>query len=261
MSLLAENTNRWKAHHVKPGKLSAAHGFASRAVAQKAFYLEIEALVRAQGHYIPWWAIAMIHERECSRGTNNHDCNIGQGSPWNVKSRIIPMNGPFTSFQEAALDSLINQAPKAALNTNWSGGGTLTVLEQYNGLGYARKGLPSPYIWAGTDQYEKGKYVADHVYDPEAVDSQLGCAVMLSALMELDTSIKLDGDLPAQADTPRKGEATLVVTATGGIVETLNALNPYFDLNWMDYTMIGVAFIAIVGYAVHRIIKAKKGTV
>jgi hypothetical protein len=47
-------------------------------------------------------------------------------------------------------------------------------------LGYANKGLPSPYIWSGTDQYEKGKYTSDGKYDPaEAVDEQLGCAGIL----------------------------------------------------------------------------------
>jgi hypothetical protein len=35
-------------------------------------------------------------------------------------------------------------------------GGALTLLEQYNGLGYANRGLPSPYIWSGTDRYLKG---------------------------------------------------------------------------------------------------------
>lgn len=29
----------------------------------------------------------------------------------------------------------------------------LAKLEQYNGLGYAARGRPSPYIWSGTDQY------------------------------------------------------------------------------------------------------------
>ena len=71
------------------------------------------------------------------------------------------------SWEEAAIDALVNCAPRAARNKDWSIGGTLTKLEQYNGLGYAARGRPSPYIWSGTDQYKSGKYVRDGVYDPE----------------------------------------------------------------------------------------------
>jgi len=61
-------------------------------------------------------------------------------------------------------------------NKDWSIGGILTLLEQYNGLGYASRGCASPYIWSGTDQYVAGKYVADHVFDPSTVDRQIGAA-------------------------------------------------------------------------------------
>jgi hypothetical protein len=78
-------------------------------------------------------------------------------------------------------------------NKDWSIGGTLTMLEQYNGLGYASRGRPSPYIWSGTDQYVSGKYVRDGVYDPSAVDQQLGCAGLLMAMMALDPTITFTG--------------------------------------------------------------------
>jgi hypothetical protein len=77
-------------------------------------------------------------------------------------------------------------------NKDWSIGPTLTKLEEYNGLGYSARRQPSPYIWAGTDQYESGKYVRDGVYDPNAVDHQLGCAGLLLAMMALDSSIGFD---------------------------------------------------------------------
>ncbi len=65
----------------------------------------------------------------------------------------------------------------------------MTILERYNGLGYYHKGLPSPYVWSGTDQYVKGKYVADGVFDPNAVDSQLGCAGLLLTMQAIDHAI------------------------------------------------------------------------
>jgi lysozyme family protein len=58
-----------------------------------------------------------------------------------------------------------------------------------NGLGYAARGVPSAYVWSGTDQYISGKYVADHVYRASAIDVQEGCAPILARMMALDPSI------------------------------------------------------------------------
>jgi hypothetical protein len=76
----------------------------------------------------------------------------------------------------------------------------LTNLERFNGVGYANKGVPSAYVWSGTDQYKSGKYVADGVYDPNKVDAQLGVAGLILTMMQLDPSIKFDGPAP-QAQT------------------------------------------------------------
>jgi hypothetical protein len=86
--------------------------------------------------------------------------------------------------------------PYLARNRDWSIGATLTKLEEYNGLGYAARGVPSPYIWSGTDQYKSGKYVRDGVYDSAAVCSQPGCAGLLLAIMALDRTISFDGKMP-----------------------------------------------------------------
>jgi lysozyme family protein len=136
---------------------------------------------------VPWAAIAVIHERECSQDWVE---SLAQGDPWDRVSVHVPAGrGPFGSWEEAAVDALVHCAPYAARNKDWSIGGTLTKLEEYNGLGYAARGRPSPYIWSGTDQYRSGKYVRDGVYDPNAVDSQLGCAGLLLTMMALDPSI------------------------------------------------------------------------
>ncbi len=140
---------------------------------------------------VPWAAIAVIHQRECSQDWMR---SLAQGDPWNRVSVHVPAGrGPFKSWDEAAIDALVNCAPYAARNKDWSIGGTLTKLEEYNGLGYASRGRPSPYIWSGTDQYSCGKYVRDGVYDPEAVDSQPGCAGLLLAMMALDPTITFTG--------------------------------------------------------------------
>ena len=140
---------------------------------------------------VPWPVIAVIHERECSQ---NWAGSLAQGDPWDRISVHVPAGrGPFRSWEDAAIDALSNCAPYAARNKDWSIGGMLTKLEEYNGLGYAARGVPSPYVWSGTDQYRSGKYVRDGVYDANAVDRQLGCAGLLKAIIALDPTITIDG--------------------------------------------------------------------
>ncbi|MGY4224313.1 lysozyme family protein [Bradyrhizobium sp. USDA 4503] len=183
-ALKRANDSRWS--HARITRASSTFTqVATRLVAPaaKARYLAV-----ASRTGVPWFVIAVIHERECSQSWAG---SLAQGDPWNKRSVHVPAGrGPFKSWEDCAVDALVNCAPYAARNKDWSIGGILTLLEQYNGLGYASRGRPSPYIWAGTDQYVSGKYVRDGVYDPNAVDQQLGCAGMLQAMMRLDASIK-----------------------------------------------------------------------
>ena len=136
---------------------------------------------------VPWGIIAVIHEREASQSWK---ANLAQGDPWNKVSIHVPKGrGPFDSWEAAAIDALTNCAPYAAEWKDWSIGGALTLLEEYNGLGYAARRKPSPYLWAGSDQYKKGKFVADGHYDPNAIDHQLGCAPLLARMKQADPSI------------------------------------------------------------------------
>jgi lysozyme family protein len=156
---------------------------------------------------VPWAVIAVIHERECSQSWTG---SLAQGDPWNRVSVHVPAGrGPFSSWEEAAIDALVSCAPYAARNKDWSIGRTLTMLEQYNGLGYAARGRPSPYVWSGTDQYRSGKYVRDGVYDPSVVDSQPGCAGLLMAMTSLDPTITFTGmtGTPSIAPSPTKKPA------------------------------------------------------
>jgi hypothetical protein len=121
--------------------------------------------------------------------------------------------GPFKSWEDAAVDALNNCAPYAGRNRDWSIGALLTKLEEYNGLGYAARGVPSPYVWAGTDQYRSGKYVRDGVYDPNVIDSQAGCAGLLIAMKALDPSITFTGAVQPASGAPAPATARKAVPA------------------------------------------------
>jgi len=182
VTLRAANAKRWanaKLTRTNSFTTVAKHLVASDA---KARYLAVSAKTG-----VPWAFIAVAHERECSQDWTG---SLAQGDPWKRVSVHVPAGrGPFSSWEDAAIDALVNCSPHAARNRDWSIGGTLTMLEQYNGLGYAARGKPSPYIWSGTDQYVSGKYVRDGVYDPNAVDRQLGCAGLLMAMAALDPTV------------------------------------------------------------------------
>ena len=183
-ALARANKGRWeKMRFVRGNEFSTV---ARRLVASKARYLPVSSQTG-----VPWFIIAVIHEREAGQ---DWAASLAQGDPWDRRSVHVPKGrGPFANWREAAVDALVNCAPYAARWKDWSAGGALTLLEQYNGLGYSARGLPSPYLWSGTDQYVRGKYVRDGVFDANAIDQQLGCAGLIRAMMQLDPTIAFTG--------------------------------------------------------------------
>jgi lysozyme family protein len=207
-------------------------GIAKALIASKARYQAVEAKTG-----VPWFVIAVIHERESSQ---NWGRSLAQGDPWNrVSIRVPAGRGPFTSWEAAAIDALVNCHPYLAKHKDWSAGGLLTALEKYNGIGYASRGKPSPYVWAGTNQYSGGKFVADHVFDPNHVDSQPGCAGMLKAMMALDPSIKIGG---APVSTTKKVGGSV---AAGGAAATA-AHQSGLGIGWIIGIGIAVAVAAFL---------------
>jgi lysozyme family protein len=131
---------------------------------------------------LKWWLVAVIHEMEA---TQNFNCYLGNGQPWNQKTTIVPIGrGPFKSFEEGAIDAL--RLKKANEITDWSMNGVLYFLEGFNGYGYTRwKNMNSPYLWSGSNHYTKGKYVSDGAkgWDPEYVSRQIGIALLLKEII------------------------------------------------------------------------------
>jgi len=188
------NEQRWANAKLVPSRAAEFKQPAKKAVDNKARYQSIEARTG-----VSWIFIAVSHYRESSQ---NFSKSLAQGDPWNKVSTHVPAGrGPFASFEDAAVDALVNCAPHAARNTDWSIGGMLTLLERYNGLAYANANRPSPYIWSGTNQYKIGKVVVDHGPIEEIVDKQVGCAGLIIAMMGLDASISF-GPAAAPAAPP-----------------------------------------------------------
>lgn len=184
---------RWNAASVLPSLVHFVDGIADKLVSAKPRYQDVEAKTG-----VPWAVIAVIHERESSQSWL---ASLAQGDPFNKPSIHVPKGrGPFDSWEDAAIDALAICPPHAANWHDWSIGGALVLLEQYNGLGYATGPYDhstghqyppqaSPYLWASTDQYVRGKYTADGHFDPNAVDKQIGVAALLGRMTLIDISI------------------------------------------------------------------------
>ena len=229
--LAAVNAARWD----KAKLTRNLKAVATNLVANKPRYQTVSAKTG-----VPWFVIAVIHQRESSANfsgvLHNGEAIIGTGR----QTRLVPKGrGPFATWGDAAVDALKNCHPYAAKNRDWSVGGTLAKLEEYNGLGYSRMGKPSPYIWAGTDQYVRGKYIADHVYDPNHVDTQPGCAALIMTMMALDPTIAF-GKKPVIP--PAVTKATVPAAAAAGLAV------------W-QYGLIGAAVVAAIAVGVFVYLK------
>jgi lysozyme family protein len=201
--LIAANDARWHAMHMRVTRIPEFDATAKRLCAPdaKPRYMAVtERLKELHLQPVPWWFIAVVSEREYG-GPPHWDKQLGQGDPLNHVSRHAPVGrGPFLAhpgdtpgndaWTRGALDALVDCAPYPAKWTDWTPGGTLTIGEEYNGLGYAARGVPSAYVWSGTDQYVRGKYVADHVYRASAIDVQEGIAPIIARMMAIDPSIQ-----------------------------------------------------------------------
>ncbi|KAI93539.1 peptidoglycan-binding protein [Rhodomicrobium udaipurense JA643] len=183
--------NLFKSATILPDRRAAVRAVVARLVKGRARY---EALQQETG--IPWWFIAILHEREgaCDFGTY-----LGNGQSLKRKTTIVPKGrGPFSTFEEGALDAL---RIKGWLGINdWTLPTVLHRCETFNGWGYLGKGINSPYVWGSTSHQQRGKYVRDGVFDRTVWDVQVGTAAMILGLIEGGYITIPESDLALAAD-------------------------------------------------------------
>lgn len=135
---------------------------------------------------IPWYFIGVVHLMECNLSFNHH---LHNGDPLSRRTTHVPAgrpvagNPPFT-FVDSAIDALYITG--CIGEQDWSISKMLYRLEGYNGYGYTLyRRMNSPYLWAGSKHYFKGKYVADGKFDPNHVSSQIGVALVLKQIFKI----------------------------------------------------------------------------
>ncbi|QQO14382.1 peptidoglycan-binding protein [Bradyrhizobium diazoefficiens] len=184
-----EYERNWSNMRIGQPRADAATEAARKAINHKEIYKEIETKTD-----VPWWFVAVLHSRESSFNFNTY---LGNGQALNRVTTIVPKGrGPFASFAEGAVDALRLEGFVGA--RDWGIAKTMFRLEKYNGFGYRGRGVNSPYLWSGSNIYgppeqRGGKFTSDGAFEPGTVDPQLGAAVILKAMMELDASITFGG--------------------------------------------------------------------
>ena len=138
----------------------------------------------AKATEVPWYVIAIFHVMESS---SNFSVHLHNGDPLNARTVHFPKNrppdsNPPFSWDESAIDAV--QYYGLTDNTDWSVARILFLLESANGFGYRTRQVCSPYIWSGSNYYTVGKFVADGVFDGNAVSKQIGAAVLLRTLID-----------------------------------------------------------------------------
>lgn len=135
---------------------------------------------------VPWWFVACVHGLEASFDFTRH---LHNGDRLSARTRLVPAgrprtgNPPFT-WMDSARDALTMPGKAFDRVQDWSIPHALWLLEGFNGRGYRLyRAIHSPYLWAGTNHYSRGKYVADGRYSAKAVSQQIGAAALMKAIL------------------------------------------------------------------------------
>lgn len=131
---------------------------------------------------IPWYFVGIIHSLEAGFNFKGH---LHNGDPLRARTWQVPAGRPLewnppTDWISSAADALAMK--KYDNQPDWTIGRMLYRFERYNGFGYRGRGIETPYLWSFSNQYSKGKYVKDGVWDPNAVSRQCGAALLVKEL-------------------------------------------------------------------------------
>jgi lysozyme family protein len=130
-----------------------------------------------------WYIVAILH---CMESALNFSTHLHNGDPLITRTKNIPKGripnlSPPYKWEQSAIDAL--QMRKIDFTTIRTIEDMLWFFECWNGLAYWHINTTppkrSPYLWASSNQYIKGKYTSDGKFDPEAVSKQIGVAIFL----------------------------------------------------------------------------------
>lgn len=178
--LRSEYEQLFASAEIRPERSSAVRDYASRIVQNRARYEEV-----AKETGVPWFVVGLIHGMEASFNFNAH---LHNGDSLKARTVRVPTGrpkiwNPPNDWQSSAIDALAYY--RLDKERTWWLPETLYRLENLSGWRTRLlHNINTPYLWSFTNHYTKGKFVADNVWDPNAVSKQPGAAAILKVLVE-----------------------------------------------------------------------------
>lgn len=169
---LSLQEQRWNQAIIRKEKLHYVQAIAKKIEANRSRYDSVSAQTR-----VPWDVIGGLHYRESDLDFRTH---LHNGDSLAYKTRHVPKNRPpgnppFT-WEYSAIDALkFDHLDREQWKTISQ---RLNNVEAFNGTGYYRYNVPSPYLYSMTTIYSRGKFIADGHYSSTAIDQQAGIAAI-----------------------------------------------------------------------------------
>lgn len=198
---------------------------------------------------IPWQLIGAIHYRESDLDFSTH---LHNGDPLTARTYHVPAGRPIDgdppySWVDSAIDALEMKGWQKV--KDWTLPYIAYKAEEYNGFGYRAHNVSDPYLWSGTNDYDKGKYVSDGNFDASVVDRQMGIMPIIYRTLALDVdNSRVASGSRTLTLIPRVKSA---IIAAGGGYFTLDSLNavPTYITNAKALGLPIYAWLAIAGCA------------
>jgi lysozyme family protein len=170
---------------ILPGRIADVDGIINRIVPSQSRYQRVAAQLSASG--VPWYLVALIHSMEEEADLGRFRCHLYNGDPLTARTVNEPsgrpkQGSPPFDWEAAAVDALKYDGVMSHMD--WSVGGILAFLERYNGFGYRKFKINSPYLWSFSNLYTRGKYDSDGHFNADLVSHQCGAAVTFKRLID-----------------------------------------------------------------------------
>lgn len=274
-SLKDEYARLYETMIIRPERRVAVDRAAQRIVEHRKRYEDVE-----RETSVPWYVIGVIHNLEAGGRWDRH---LHNGDPLSARTVQVPRGRPRTGSPPFEWDASAKDAIEFdGLNKveQWTLPRICYELEKFNGFGYQRRNVPSPYLWSFTNHYSRGKYVADGKWDGSAVSAQAGAMALIKRIDELCPDVdlqtvepdpatefvrhRIDRDPPASMALSSEGNTAVAVggVSTTGMAMEVSAASAkvaatktptFMDLLWAllssptflicAFTTLGAAFL------------------
>jgi Peptidase M15 len=162
--------------------------------------------------------------------THLHNGDRLTGRTFRVPAGRPVRGSPPFHWVDSARDAL--DGHKLFDESDWSLPRALYRLEQFNGFGYRKFGIASPYLWSFSTIYSKGKFIADGVFNADAVSKQCGAATVLKFLHqkeEIDLKLDYVGEDEGAHAEVFKSDSDAAVASGSMVVDAAAPVDPVFD--------------------------------